>query len=257
MGPLMLLLAAAEAPPANPTRDQQYAILDKALAQKDYDAISATVREPRTEQMLWANLDWLSQRWREGETALLPILYATSLWQVAEGLPVERRSEVRGTAAAALIYSYAVTFVDGSRCGDRSAPAHRRDQAMGLIRDFWQEVRAYPLERRKMIAWIALAVEKQTADARDAKGDVDFMCRFGMEEMTYNLKHGTMEERPPMPGQFGRQIAVTGDGKFKPSTVPEANWRPAMAKAREDLPSVVLGLLMTSEEIASLQNDAK
>ncbi len=82
---------------------------------------------------------------------------------------------------------------------------------------------------------LATLVEEKTSAVRDAKGDVDFVCRYGMEETTYNLRHGSSREVPNELGQFGRQIMLSGDGNFRPSVRPDADWKPEAAKLRASM----------------------
>lgn len=150
-----------------------------------------------------------------------------------------------------MLYTYGATLTDGARCGDQSAPAHRRDQLATFIPGFWSTIKTYPLELRRQMVEIAIGMERKTAAVRDAKGDVKFLCGSGMEEMTYNMRHGSVHEAPAQPGQVGRQMVVTGDGTYKPTLRDEKTWRPISIKARADLPQSLARLVMTDDELKS------
>jgi len=115
-------------------------------------------------------------------------------------------------------------------------------------REMLQFLAAQPQEKKDEAVAIAVGIESRTAAVRDSTGDINFVCRFGLEETTYNLKHGTATERPARPGEIGRQIELKGDGKYVPSTVPEAVWRPQAQKAREALPGDLAKLVSAFEQ---------
>jgi hypothetical protein len=249
-------LSLAAAPPA-PTpastadetavsADHQPAALDRLLAAHDYNTLGARIAGVRRQADLTSDLDWLKARMLEGNSAFVTMLYSRLLWVAAGGLPEEPKSQLGQTALMAAFYALAAIRVDGSRCGDRSAPGHRADQLMMEWNpEIWRFAATLTPAQRETILKVAVGIEAKTAARRDAVGDVDFLCRAGMEEMSYNLQHGTQKEAPPAPGQIGRTIVLTGDGKYVPSQRPEAEWRKDAAAARAALPAE-LGQLMAA-----------
>jgi hypothetical protein len=226
--------------------DHQPAALDRLLAGHDYNVLGARIAEVRRQADLSSDLDWLKARMLEGNSAFVTMLYSRLLWVAADGLPDEPKSELRQTALMAAFYALAAIQVDGARCGDRSAPGHRSDQLMMEWNpEIWRFGAALTPAQRETILKVAVGIEARTAARRDAVGDVDFLCRAGMEEMSYNLQHGTQKEAPPAPGQIGRTIVLTGDGKYVPSQRPAAEWRKDAAAARAALPTQ-LGQLMAA-----------
>ncbi|MBV9930483.1 MAG: hypothetical protein JO013_06025 [Alphaproteobacteria bacterium] len=251
---LMTLLAAAAgqaAPPAAQapndamvSADHQPAALDRLLAARDYEALGARVAGVRRQADLMADLNWLKARMMEGNGAFVTMLYARLLWVGAEGLPDEPRSQLRQTALMASFYALAAIAVDGARCGDRSAPEHRIAQLMNEWNPtVWPFAATLTGAQRETIVKVALALEARTAARRDAAGDVDFVCRAGMEETSYNLQHGTQKEVPTAPGRIGRTIVLVGDGKYVPSQRPEAEWRKDVAAVRARLPEQLARLM--------------
>jgi hypothetical protein len=82
-------------------------------------------------------------------------------------------------------------------------------------------------------------LERRTAARRDEQGDVAFLCRTGLEETSYNLQHGGSREVAARPGQIGRQIELYGDGKYKPSERPPAEWKAEAERRRTALPGTI------------------
>lgn len=223
------------------------AALDALLAARDYMGLGARIRDVSRQPDLVSDLDWLKERTMEGNSAFVTMLYSRLLWSASAGLPPAPARSWRQTSAMMTLYAMAAMIVDGSRCGDRSAPANRSQQLLGWNREIWPFIRSLSEEERQTLIGLAILLEQRTAARRDATGDVDFLCRAGLEETSYNLTHGTAREVPTAPGQIGRQIELTGDGKYKPSERPEAEWRADGEKKRArlaaDLSAFVGGLM--------------
>jgi hypothetical protein len=180
----------------------------------------------------------------EGNSAFVSMLYSRLLWVAASEFPDEARRQWQQTAVMASVYAFAAITVDGSRCGDRSAPAHRQEQLLTVWNpEVWRFASTLSAEERQTVARLAVLIERKTAQRRDVTGDVDFLCRAGLEETSYNLQHGTQKEETPVPGQIGRRITLTGDGKYVPSERPDSEWRKDSASVRAGLPAALAGLL--------------
>lgn len=225
--------------PADVSADHAPAALDALLAARDYVALGARIAQVSKQPDLVSDLDWLKNRTLEGNSAFVTMLYSRLLWVAAGGLPDEPKRQWRQTAAMMTLYAYSAIAVDGSRCGDRSAPANRVQQLMAWNPEVWPFIASLTEEERQTLVTIAVAIEARTAPRRDEIGDVDFLCRSGMEETQYNLTHGTAREVPPAPGMIGRQVVLSGDGKYKPSERPEAERAAAAAEKRAALPSAL------------------
>ncbi len=222
--------------------------LNNSLTAQDYVTLANVMMSPQTQAELKTTLDWAQERWLAGATAAVPFVYSSLLWAMSRHYSPADAVGLKGTAAAALLYVLGVTGIDGARCGDRSAPADRKLKIMMGGKEVLQYLATRPEEEKNKAITIALTIESRTAATRDATGDVNFVCRFGLEETTYNLNHGTATERPARPGEIGRQIELKGDGKYVPSTVPEAVWRPQAQKAREALPGELAKLVSAFEQ---------
>jgi hypothetical protein len=148
----------------------------------------------------------------------------------------------------ASLYAYAAIGIDGARCGDRSAPSNRLDQLMGWEGRIWPFLTEMTPEQRQMAVDLAVRTEERTRARRDSKGDVEFLCRGGMEEMSYNMTHGTMREVEAKPGQIGRQIVVDGDGKYRPSVREQKAWQPEAEAARSSLRARLVQLVAAASQ---------
>ena len=217
--------------------------LSALLVAQDHMALGRMIREPVTEAEVETDLDWLKERWLEGNSAWIAMLYAKLLWSLSDRSPPEAADPLRQTAVMAMLYASAAIGIDGARCGDRSAPVGRQDQLMGWQREIWPFLAKMTPEHRQRAVDLAVRIEERTRARRDSAGDVEFLCRGGMEEMTYNLEHGTMRVADPKPGQIGRRIVVGGDGKYRPSVREEKMWRPEAEAARSDLRARLMQLV--------------
>ena len=232
-----LLVSQPGLAPEQVSAEHQPSKLDSLLAVENYVALGRTISTVSRQSDLRSDLDWLKLQMMDGRSAFLTMLYSRLLWVAATGLPDAEKSKLRQTAAMTTLYAYAAIAVDGSRCGDRSAPSRRLDQLMLWNPDIWPFIGSLPAIDREQVLEVAVALEKHTAAKRDLSGDIEFLCRAGLEEMDYNLKHGSSREVPTPPGSIGRTIELSGDGKYKPSLRDEQEWRPEAAKLRSSLHS--------------------
>ena len=235
---LAFALSAASPPalppaPAPAATEAKSAELDALLQKKDYLGLQNRLLAPKDRTELKTFLDWGRDRWFQGSSAAVPFAHSRLLWSVSESDP--RLAGLKISAASALIYVLAVVRIDGTRCGDRTAPSDRFIKIASAGRELLAfAAAASPEDRADLITLVEL-VERKTAAVRDERGDVDFVCRYGLEETTYNLSHGSAREVPTEPGQFGRQILLSGDGTYKPSLRPDSEWKPQAAKLRASL----------------------
>lgn len=221
------------------------AALDALLAAKDYHALTATIRNGSTQEKLKSDLDWLRAKLVSGESALVSMLYARLLWDSSSEFPAQPKKGFRQTASFAILYAYATIQIDGSRCGDPSAPSRRADQLVMMIPEFRPFFAALSEAERAAIGDRVVEIEQSTAERRDQQGDVKFLCSGGMEEMAYNLENGSSRELPATSDGWKR-IEVTGNGTYKPSERPEAEWKAEAARQRAALPATI------AEAIAAL-----
>lgn len=251
-----ILMSAAAATAQSPSG--HVAKLDAALAAQDYKRLSDIMLAPaQAPQDSVAALDWAKDRWLAGSSAAVPFVYSRLLWSMAGGSTDPRADGLKQTAVAALLYVIGTTAIDGTRCGDRSAPADRRLRIMSAGRDVLAFGAQMSPNAREQAVFVATAIERKTAAVRSTQGDAQFLCRYGIEETTHNLRNGTAKARAPKPGEFGRQVELTGDGKYVPSVRPEAIWRPEAEKARATLSTELTALLGAAEQGKLIVPDKK
>jgi hypothetical protein len=244
-----IALLSLQAPPAAVvSAEHSPARLDELLASKDYTTLGKTIAGVTSQPDLVSDLAWLKSRMTEGNTAFISMLYSRLLWVAAGGLPEQQKHQWRQTAAMATLYAFAAMKIDGARCGDRSAPSHRIDQLGMWNPELWPFVRTLTTAEREILVKVTVGLEASTAPKREAIGDVEFLCRAGLEEMQYNLTSGTSLEVPTRPGGFGKTIEATGDGKYRPSERPEAEWRTEATKQRSSLATDLSRLLGPGKE---------
>jgi len=229
------LLAATSPASSQVVATHQPAALDALLAAGDYAALATTIRSRTTPDDLGADLDWLRAKMLAGESAFVSMLYARMLWDSSATLPPPRQRAVRTNAAFAILYAHAAITIDGTRCGDPSAPGHKEAQLGMMIPELLPFLATLTKAERQSLAETVWKVERDTAARRDRQGDVKFLCSGGMDEMAHNLDHGTSRELPEKPGGW-RHVEVTADGTYRPRERPEAEWKALAARHRAELP---------------------
>ena len=182
------------------------------------------------------SLSWLRDHWLEGNSAYVPITYALALWEYAKNEPdYYIKHNLKITAVTSMLYFYGVIEIDGARCADHTALAHRREQFPTIIPNLLDYISEMSSAEKNLSVKVAIGVEVKTAARRDEIGDVEFLCTGGLEQISYGLKNGTTKEVPAKPGQFGRQIVVDDGGKYKPRTLEPKIWQPVASQARIDM----------------------
>src|SRR3954464_5323609 len=149
----------------------QPAALDALLETRQYTKLGATIQSAARPEDVTSDLNWLKDKMMSGETAWVTMLYARLLWAVSEGLPPETQSQLKQTSAMATLYAYAAIQIDGARCGDRSAPAHRSQQLAAWNKEVWSFLASRREADRSTIVRLVPALEKRTAARRDQQGD--------------------------------------------------------------------------------------
>jgi hypothetical protein len=238
-----LATAATSVPPLSPDVAALRAEADALLKKRDYVGLQNRVLAPRSQTEVQAFLDWGRDRWFEGNSAAVPFVHGRLLWSAAGD--DARLAGLKDSAVGSLLYVLAVVRIDGTRCGDRTAPIDRYVKIVSAGREMLQYAATAGPEDRDQMITLAELVERRTAAVRDEKGDIDFVCRFGMEETTYNLRHGSARELPNKPGQIGRQVELSGDGNYRPSVRHDADWKPEAAKLRASMRADLEALLGT------------
>ena len=202
------------------------------------------MQSPGSAERVTASLDWGRARTLDGASVIVPLLYANSLWRVGSSAPA--RSEIaslRETASLITLYATSVVVVDGQKCADGSAPGHRLDRIAIEYRDVLQFFAGLPADRQELLIQTAIGMEKKIAPNRH---DDNYLCRFGLQETADYLRdHGTkgIEERPPRPGEYGRQSVVPSNPTYEQRYLAPDVSAPKQIKARAELHTMLAGLV--------------
>lgn len=211
----------------------------------DGDALRLTKRlaSPPAGATVDLDLNWEQARLFDGAGLMIGLGYTARLWQVAAALPPQQGEGIRQSAAMMFLYSYDLIAVDGVRCGDPSAPVHRRDQLFTEYRPIFDYLRSLPIAVRMQLGTISLGIEAATAKVR--KND-PVLCRGGLDEIRAGLAaQGAkpLSRRPNAPGTVGKTYAVPSPPEFAPTYVEDAVAAPKQVAARQALPAMLTQLL--------------
>src|SRR5208337_4336523 len=147
-------------------------------------------------------LHWMKTKLVSSGSYLIALLYARDLWLVGSAVPAaDPNKDLRISSGAVTLYVYAIITIDGQKCEDRSAPAHRLDQLFQARKETLNYVKALPEDLKTKVINLAVSLEAKTAAARR---DDDLVCRDGMAQIRAGLDHGVKHDAPTPPGQVGK-----------------------------------------------------
>jgi hypothetical protein len=238
----MLLCAAAAQtqPPAPVASLPSDAELDALVAARNWNALGTALSQPSNPEFA-RKLSWLSSRLEAGGGLMLGILYARDLWGAGQALHVDDPAkDMRLSAGLISLYTYELIVIDGAKCEDRTAPAHRVDQlfmsraaTLAFLKKQSPELKAKIVDR-------ALALEAGTAKLRQ---DDDLICRDGMDQMKAGLERGQQHDVATPPGQIGRTVAVEPPADWVPKFVAPDVYKPLQDTTRAGMKAHLLKLL--------------
>jgi hypothetical protein len=209
--------------------------LDALLAGKKYLELRQILLRPNRTDDVLLNMNWEKRKLVGGGSAFINFVYAHDLWRVATTLPVQAGG-LKETAVLMLLYAYELITIDGMKCQDVSAPAHRRDQLLTMYPQIWQHIASLPEQRSTVLVKTALGMERSIAPLR---ADDDFLCRDGLDEMKELLARNgdkPLPQVPTPPGQIGITKAVPTNPDYKPKFLPKEIWAPKQDEARAAMP---------------------
>jgi hypothetical protein len=207
--------------------------LDALLQAHDWKKLSALLSKDDRAKGLGLNLQWLRTRLDAGGGTLLGVLYSRDLWLVGVAYNVEDpQKDLRIFAAKIALYTFALIWIDGAKCGDLSAAPGRAGQLVAARHDALAFLRKQSADFRERIVDAAIAMEQETASLRD---DDDYICRGGMEQMRAGIEKGSRKEIPTPPGGVGRSIEVEAPAGWSPSFVSPMVYLPLQDKHRAEM----------------------
>lgn len=227
----------APTPPdaAAPLSSNLAAELDRLLQAKDYKPLGEKIASISTMDEAKPALDWLQAKMMEGNSAFITMLYSRLLWNYAALLPDKDAKGQKQTSAMTMLYALAAISIDGKRCGDVSGPGHRLEQLVTLETDIPLFFMTLSGEEAQQLVDMAIALETTTNERRTRLATS--ISYAGA--VTYNLEHGSSREIPSQPGAVGRTVELSGDGNYRPSEKPEAEWRAVAEQERAAMPTTL------------------
>jgi len=231
------------APQAKPKLPPNAAQLDTLLATKQYLQLGQILRQTSTADAIVLNMNWQSEKMLAGASAFINFSYPWDLWRMGEAAPAPQGAELKAMAVLVVVYGLALIAIDGVKCQDVSAPAHRRDQLFTTFPHIWKHVPTLPAERRTQIVQTALRLEQSTAARRV---DDDFLCRDGLDQMQHALARNAgkpLQEAPPAPGQPGKTMIVPPAPDYQPKFHLRDAWLWKQADARAAMPKTLSDLM--------------
>lgn len=217
--------------------------LDALHAARDWKALASALYFSDSSAWVTHRIKWLQARVHEGEGSLLDVLYLRDLWNLGNIVKNDDPNDDTRLAAGLIwLYTYEVIAIDGAKCEDRTAPAHRVEQLITLNPD--RAVLAYlraqsPATKAKFVDY-AISYERQTAPLR--KED-DLLCRDGLDQMKSGIEAGTTHDVPTPPGGVGKTVAVEAPPGYTPKYLPAATYLPLQGQARASMNTTLLKIL--------------
>ena len=220
------LLAEATLPslPMPADKDQ----LDDMVRQGRIPDLTRRLASIRTGQELEQDLNWERAAMLKGGGVDVPLAYLQDLWRGGVSEPPPAGDDVKQTAGMILLYVLAVIEVDGTQCGDQTAPNSHFVQLVAQGQPILAYMKTIPAPRRMSVGTIALWLEAATALVRSTD---ETLCRGGAEETA-----------------AGANAAAPG---YKPRILSPDDWKPKRAEIRARMPAVLTRLLHAEGDAAA------
>lgn len=201
------------------------------------EVISTNDNRERYQRVLWAQ-----RRLSEGAGTAVMHLLLMDLWKTAEDTHAEVFQDV---AVSTLIYLYQITMLDGTKCGDPSAPQAHIDKIMLQYLPIWQFASSLEETRKLRLIEDAVHTEWRTASKRNYDS---FLCRGGLEELGAAMRSGEQaKEIANQSGEVGRIFVVEPPRHFRPSFRKEEEWLASQEKLRGSLRNRLVELLRVAQ----------
>ncbi|WP_203309516.1 hypothetical protein [Sphingomonas beigongshangi] len=217
--------------------------LDAMVQARSFIPLGNRLMAPKDLAAIDLDLNWMQARLFEGAGFFVAYSYMRALWALGTHVPADQGEGLKQNAAAMFLYTLSLASVDGSRCGDVTAPGHRQDQLFRQDADVLAYLRGLPPPRRAQVGTIAVSIESATAGVRR---DDPVLCSGGMEEMEAGLKgngKAPLRQVPNAPGVAGKTYAVPPSPAYRPRYVADAVAEPKRVAARQALPTMLTRLL--------------
>ncbi len=232
----------APPPPDSYTAEQRsfLAALDRLLAAQDYKTLAEQILSPKISAHLKPALDWTRTGTLTGRSIIVPLIYASLLWELGVNYP--QFADFKTSSGIVALYALLVAHADGFKCADPTAPSHRIDVIGEQYRNQFAALAVEPEAKRRDAIAAAINMERTTAELR---GNDKYLCRFGMQETLDDLqKHqGEPVTAKPKSAFAGFEIELPRDPDYEPSFLTRDEWTKKQAAARARFPTMLAGFL--------------
>ena len=245
--PVQIVEAPEAAPPAPPVPDSYtpeqrdfLAALDRDLAAQDYKTLAQQILDSKISAHLKPALDWTRTGTLNGRSIIVPLIYASLLWELGVNYP--QFADFKTSSGIVALYALLVAHADGFKCADPTAPSHRIDVISEQYRAQFATIAAQPELKRRDAITAAINMERTTSELRN---DDKYLCRFGMQETLDDLqKHqGEPVAAKPKSAFAGFEIELPRDVNYEPSFLPRDEWAKKQATARAGFPAMLTAFL--------------
>ena len=232
----------APPPPDSYTAEQRsfLAALDRLLAAQDYKTLAEQILSPKISAHLKPSLDWTRTGTLTGRSIIVPLIYASLLWELGVNYP--QFADFKTSSGIVALYALLVAHADSFKCADPTAPSHRIELIGEQYRNQFTALAAEPEVKRRDAITAAINMERTIAELR---GNDKYLCRFGMQETLDDLqKHqGEPVTARPKSAFAGFEIELPRDPDYEPSFLPRDEWAKKQAAARAGFPAMLAGVL--------------
>lgn len=231
--------ALAQGQPAVPSDAQ----LDALLTARDWNRLGAALNSSRAPEWGLHRMNWFQSRLDAGGGSFLGFMYIRDLWGYGNAAKNDDPAkDTRLTAGMIWLYTYELIAIDGAKCEDRTAPAHRVEQLSTTEpnRSVLAYLKAKPPDLKDQVIGVAIAFERKTAPLR--KED-DLICRDGLEQMQAGIAAGTTHDVPTPAGGYGKTVAVEAPPGYAPKYLPIDKYAPARDQARANMKTILSKIL--------------
>ncbi|HKT16996.1 MAG TPA: hypothetical protein VJR47_03070 [Stellaceae bacterium] len=245
--PVQIVEAPEAAAPAQPAPDTYtpeqrdfLAALDRDLAAQDYNTLARQILDPKISAHLKPALDWTRTGTLSGRSIIVPLIYASLLWELGANYP--QFADFKISSGIVALYALLVAHADGFKCADPTAPSHRVDVIGAQYRGQFATLAGEPEAKRRDAINAAINMERTTSELRS---NDKYLCRFGMQETLDDLqKHqGEPVAAKPKSAFAGFEIELPRDATYEPSFLPRDEWAKKQAKARAGFPAMLTAFL--------------
>ena len=216
--------------------------LDKYLSDGDYLSLNSTVMQARDPNLVYQNMNWEKDKLHAGASSVVAIIYARDIWRLINaknvGINPQSSHEFEKVALMAMFYAYELTYLDGVKCEDSSAPERRRAnlfvQISGVnLAEIWNKFSGLSGDDQKQIILNSIQIEVETSSLRV---NDKFLCSGGdaqakSSDLSAALGSYLGSHDGPIPSSA--QIPFTNVSNYQPRFVSKDVWEPKQTSMRD------------------------